>query len=345
MNTYDREYFVSRLRSGVYLISLNGVKIRVLSPSIEDEYYSNEVFKDAYDAAFAENIFTEDEMWEWMRSRDLWSDEKDDKIEGIQKDIDKLKVGMFEQRMNTAMVDQARRYIRTGEKSKEALVIEKHDLFSKTCEGLASQEKSAALFEKCCYVGKEPLDCESVDMSSLYYEFSRMLLNEKQLRELARNDPWRLSWLMKDHKPLFSNPDDRELSPDQKGILIWSNMYDNIQESTECPSEDVINDNDMLDGWFIIQRQNQEAEKNKTEMEKRTNSKIANSDEILVMANTDKEASTIHGMNSIHSDTIRKQRLATARAKGVAVDLDFRDKQIEVSNQHHENIKEQRGRK
>lgn len=344
MNTYDREYFVSRLRSGVYLISLNGVQIRVLSPTVEDEYYSNEVFRTAYDAAFVESIFTEDEMWEWMRSRDLWSDEKDNKIEGIQKDIDKLKVGMFEQRMNTAMVDQARRYIRAGEKAKSELVLEKHDLFSKTCEGLASQEKSEALFEKCCYIGKELLNCEDIDMSSLFYEFNRMLLNEKQLRELARNDPWRLSWLMKDHKSLFSNPDDRELSPDQKGILIWSNMYDNIQESTECPTEDVIKDDDMLDGWFIIQRQNQEAEKNKVEMEKRTNSKIANSDEILVMASTNKEASTIHSMNSIHSDTIRKQRLATARKKGVAVDMDFQDKRIDIMNQHHENFKEQRRR-
>lgn len=342
MNTYEREYFVSRLRSGIYLIDLNGIQITVLSPTIEDEYYSNEVFVKSYDQSLMDNIFTEDEMWEWMKSRDLWSDEKEDKIEGIQKDIDKLKVGIYESRMNQAMVDQARRYIRAGETAKAKLVAEKYDLFSKTCEGLASQERSLALFERSCFVKKEPLDCNNIDVSALFYEYNKMLLNETQLRDLARNDPWRLCWLMKDHKSLFSNAEDRELSPDQKGILIWSNMYDNIQESTECPTEDVIKDDDMLDGWFIIQRQNQEAEKTKIEMEKRTNSKIANSDEILVMAGSNREASSIHGMNSVHADIVRKQRLATARQKGTAVDMDFQDKRIEIMNQHHENFKEQR---
>lgn len=342
MNSYEREYFVSRLRSGVYLINLNGVQIRVLSPTIEDEYYSNEVFRESYDRALMDNIFTEEEMWEWMKSRDLWSEEKEDKIDGIQKDIDKLKVGIYESRMNTALVNQTRRYIRAGEIAKNKLATEKHELFSKTCEGIASQERSAALFERCCFIKKEPLDCENIDIPSLFYEYNKMLLTETQLRELARNDPWRLHWLMKEHKSLFSNPEERELSPDQKGILVWSNMYDNIQESTECPTEDVIKDDDMLDGWFIIQRQKQEAEKTKIDMEKRTNSKIANSDEILLMADSDKEASSIHGMNSFHSDTVRKQRLATVRQKGTAVDMDFQDRRIDIMNQHHENFKEQR---
>jgi len=344
MNSYEREYFVSRLRSGIYLINLNGIQIRVLSPTIEDEYHSNEVFRESYDRSLMENIFTEEEMWEWMISRDLWSEEKEDKIEGIQKDIDKLKVGIYESRMNTALVDQTRRYIRAGETAKNNLVSEKHDLFSKTCEGLASQERSAALFERCCFVKTEPLDCEDIDVSSLFYEYNKMLLTERQLRELARNDPWRLCWLMKDHKPLFSNREDRELSPDQKGILVWANMYDNIQESTDCPPESVIKDDDMLDGWFIIQRQNQESERTREELEKRTNSKIANSDEILLMANSEKEASEIHGMNSFHSETVRKQRLATVRQKGTAVDMDFQDRRIDIMNQQHQNFKETRSK-
>jgi hypothetical protein len=106
-------------------------------------------------------------------------------------------------------------------------------------------------------------------------------------------------------------------------------MYDNIQESTDCPPESVIKDDDMLDGWFIIQRQNQESERTREELEKRTNSKIANSDEILLMANSEKEASEIHGMNSFHSETVRKQRLATVRQKGTAVDMDFQDRHNE----------------
>ena len=136
------------------------------------------------------------------------------------------------------------------------------------------------------------------------------------------------------------NPDDRVLSTDQQGLIIWSNMYDNIQESLECPTEDVINDDDMLDGWFIIQRRKQESEKAKSELEQRTNNeKIANSDEILVMASNKKEANAVHNMNDINGDMIRKQRINTVKRKGKAVDLDFQDRKIEVSNQQREMFK------
>lgn len=345
MNTYEREYFVSRLRSGIYRITWNGLKIRVLTPTIEDEYEANELFQDAYDKALMESIFTEEEMWDWMKERDLWSDEKDEKIKGVEKDIEKMKVGIFENRLNTAMVDQARRLLRGAEKVLAKLKAEKTELFSKTAEGLAFNEKCLFLFEKCCFVGNEPLDCTDIDSSALFFDYNQMLLKETQLRELARNDPWRLHWLMREHSPLFLNKDGRELSVDQKGILVWSNMYDNIQESMDCPTEDVINDDDMLDGWFIIQRKKQESERAKTEMEKRTNEKIANSDEILIMASSSKEAETIHGMNSVHGDIVRKQRLATARAKGTATDLDFQDRRIDIANQQHERFKESQRRR
>lgn len=345
MNTYEREYFVSRLRSGIYHIDWNGVKIKVLTPTIEDEYEANEVFQSAYDQALMESIFTEDEMWEWMKERDLWSDEQDEKIKGIDKDIEKMKVGIFENRTNTAMVDQARRLLRAAERVKAKLTAEKNDLFGKTAEGIAYNEKCLALFEKCCFVGNEPLDCTDIDTSALFYDYNKSLLTETQLRELARNDPWRLCWLMKDHTPLFRNKDGRELSPDQKGILVWSGMYDNIQESLECPTEDVINDDDMLDGWFIIQRKKQESERAKTELEKRTNEKIANSDEILIMASNKTEAENIHGMNSVHGDIVRKQRLATVKKKGTATDLDFQDRRIDIANQQHERFKETQRRR
>jgi hypothetical protein len=121
-------------------------------------------------------------------------------------------------------------------------------------------------------------------------------------------------------------------------------MYDNIQESMDCPTEDVINDDDMLDGWFILQRQKQESEKIKTEMEKRSNSKIANSSEILIVTDSKKEAESIHSMNGIHSDIVRKQRLATAKKKGVAVDLDFQDRQLDIRKQQLDNFKGTGGR-
>jgi hypothetical protein len=340
MSSYEREYFVSRIRSGIYFIDLGVVRIKVLTPTVEDEFLSNEAFRETYEQSLSDDIFTEDQMAEWMLERGLWSEEQDEKIAGIKKDIDTLKVGIFQSRNDSRLVDQSRRYLRGAEKALSQMLAEKNDLFSKTCEGLASQARAFKLFERCCFLGSEPFDCDSIDIGSLFYNYNQMLLDESQLRFLARNDPWRLCWIMKDHSPLFANAPGRQLSNDQKGLLIWSNMYDNVQESMDCPTEDVINDDDMLDGWFIVQRKKQESDRAKTEISNRTNSKIANSDEIWIPVTSKNEAEKIHSLNSVHGDIVRKQRIDTVKKRGSAVDLDFQDRKIDVVNQQNQNFKQ-----
>lgn len=343
MNLYEREYFVSRIRSGFFLLKLENLNIKILTPTIEDEYLANEVYMSSFDQARSDNIFTFDEMLEWMKDRKLWSSEKDEKIEGIKKDIEKLKVEIFNARSKEKLRETIRLYIRAAEKALTKLNVERDDLFSKTCEGIALQDKSMYIFSKCCFIGSQPLDINDVDLTSLYYEYNCNQLSEKQIRELARNDPWRLCWYAKEYSPLFANEKNRVLSNDQKGMLIWSTMYDNIQESMDCPTEEVINDDDLLDGWFIIQRKKQNSEKAKSELENRTsNSKIANSDEIFIITDSQKEAENIHSMNSFGGEVIRQQRLNTVRKLGVATDLDFADKKLEIQSAQGQMFKDKR---
>lgn len=341
MNTYEREYFVSRIRSGFLNLKLGNVRVRVLNSTLEDEYLSNEIFMESFDQARSDEIMTQDEMFDWMMDRGLWSQENEDKIKACEGNIEKLKVEIFNARSKEKLRETARTYLRATEKALAKLQAEKDELFSKTCEGLASQDKMMFLFERCCFVGSQPLDFKDVDIGDLYYQFNQSQLNEKQLRELARNDPWRLAWYAKDHSPLFANDPSRTLSNEQKGILIWANMYDNIQESMDCPTEDVINDDDMLDGWFIIQRKKQASEKAKSELEsKTTNEKIANADEVMIFTDSKKEAESIHNMNSIGGDIVRQQRIAKAKQLGKATDFDFDDRKIQIQNQQRQMFKD-----
>ena len=64
MNTYEREYFVSRIRSGFLNLKLGNVRVRVLNPTLEDEYLSNEIFMESFDQARSDEIMTQDEMFD-----------------------------------------------------------------------------------------------------------------------------------------------------------------------------------------------------------------------------------------------------------------------------------------
>jgi hypothetical protein len=341
MTPYEREYFVSRIRSGFYLVRLQDFDVKILTPTAEDEFFANQVFMDSFDIARGEDFMTEKEMIVWLKERDLWSDEEEDKIESIQKELEKLKMEIFNARSNVKLREQLRLYIRAAEKALAKLAEKKQDNFTNTCEGIALQDKAAEIFKRCCFVEGKPLDFETVDQHGLFHKYNSQILSDKQTRELARNEPWRSLFILKDELQLFSNKDGRHLSLDQKGILIWSRMYDNVQESMECPTEEVINDDDMLDGWFLIQRKKAEAEKAKSELEERTqNSKIMEADEVFVFTDSRKEVDTIESMNSLSSTMIKKERLATIRGKGGAEDKDFRDQKIKISNMQHQQFKE-----
>jgi hypothetical protein len=121
-------------------------------------------------------------------------------------------------------------------------------------------------------------------------------------------------------------------------------MYDNIQESLDCPNKDVIDDDDMLDGWFIIQSKKREQEKAEQDINESTkNGKIKNASEVFVVANSKKDADRINSVNSIHSHMVKKQRDGTLKQKGTVNDHDFIDQrqkiQMEQTNMLRGNIK------
>ena len=341
MKIHEREYFISRVRSGIYDIKQGGMTLRIVSPTIEDEYAISLAYMKSYERALEAELMTEDEMLDWMRSRRLWTEDDDTKITAIEKDLERLKVEIFNARFHSEKREHIRRYIRAAEKALGQQLDKKNSNKQNTCEGIASLEKSLAFIKRCTFVGGEPCDFEAIDINNVLYEFNDMILSEKDVRDLARNEPWRSLWLIKESYDLklFANQD-RELSIDQKNVVVWSRMYDNIQESMDCPTDDVINDDDLLDGWFIIQRKKQEQAKAESELESRvSNEKIADSDEVFIMAQTPEDAENINSVNSYHSQMVKKERQSVIEAKGEARDLDFRDQQLKVNQMSNKQFK------
>jgi hypothetical protein len=83
-------------------------------------------------------------------------------------------------------------------------------------------------------------------------------------------------------------------------------MYDRIYENVECPPDFVIEDDDMLDGWMLDQKQKMEnLKKEKTGDE--LLSKHKNAKEVFVVSNKE-DAENIFNLNSTDSSRIIKQR-------------------------------------
>ena len=346
MQQYEREYFVSRIRSGIYIVDYNGIKLKILPHTIEDEFEANQVYMDTFNCAVEDEIKTFDEMHEWAKDKGLWTEEDDEREKGFEKDLDKLRIEIFKARNNESRRETIRKYIRAGEKQELEHLSKKYLYQENTCEGLAMVDKSCELIRLCTYFGEQLFDFGSLDIKIIWGVINNQSCKENQLREMARSEPWKTIWVLRSSGGfnLFNNHG-RELTTEQKNLLVWSKMYDNIQESMDCPSDDVIEDDDMLDGWFLVQKQKRDKDKAEAEFNNTVNNpKLNHADDVFLMAGSQKDAEKIDSMNDMHGKMTKKERAAAIKHKGSVEQHEFRDERLKARRQSNQQFKDKFGR-
>jgi hypothetical protein len=142
---------------------------------------------------------------------------------------------------------------------------------------------------------------------------------------------WRTIWTAgKKSVGVFSKPS-TELTRDQLTLMSFSSMYDNVYEHPDCPDEKIIDDDDCLDGWFIVQRRKAEKDKTQRSVDQATsNPKIRNAKEQFIMVESDEDAKRVMDLNDPLSKAKIAQRAAVVEAKGTAKDMDFIDVKNDV---------------
>jgi len=348
MKQHEREYFVAIIRSGIVLVREKGKILKIECPDIFTLLEAEEIAAEAYDDAYKEGMMGEEEMLEWMISKGLWCWEDDERVKGLTEEIERLKKDIFNSRTNVKRVQQLRACIRLGEQQ-HADMINKRDEYTNFCrEGMATMARWQWLVANCTTLGGEKYDFDNgdIELAGVLSVYKESILSQPQIREIARTDPWKGLWTTKDYGiKLFLN-DDRDPSSNQQNLLVWSMMYDNIQESMDCPMQSVIEDDDMLDGWFILQREKREKDREEKAFEEGTkNEKIKNSDEIFVMSDQE-NAKNIMSMNAVGGKVAIRQREAIMRKnQGKATGQnEFLDEKLKMGGQRHDMYKGKFGR-
>lgn len=344
MKSHEREFFISLIRSGKIFVSKDEIDLEIRPLTIDQSVKSMQVYLDAYDKALSEELMTEDDVSQWMLENELWTHVDDKKVESFNKDIEKLKVEIYSNRTDEKLVKKIRMYLRAGEAQLTSFLNKKHAYYSNTCEGIAATEKLCWILKNSTYYKNKLYDFSNISLEYVTNEFQSSFLSERKLRELARNDPWKAIWIIRGNvsSKLFANPDNAELTYNQKNLIIWSQMYDNIQESMDCPNDDVIEDDDMLDGWFILQRKKREKEKLERELDDNIKSdKIKNANEVFIVPKSDNDIERIDSLNDLQGQVIKKQREAflTNHIDKAIEDHKLPDRQREIQMQMNNSMR------
>ena len=309
------------------------LSLYILEPNQSLYFDSIEIYNDAYNDAYMKNVFLEDEVNDLLLDSGLWTPFDDKMAEDLKKEIDDIKVQAYHSFFNKKQLSNIKMRLRIKELEYAKLSMQKHQYDKYTCENVANLARWNWLIENSTYYKdtNELYDWKHINISNMVSYYEDNSITPSEFREIARTDPWRSTWAIgKKTGSIFSNPAS-EYTKDQVALSSYSMMYDNVYESPEQPDEGIINDDDCLDGWFIDQRRKMEKTKVEKDIEsKLTNSKIANSNEVFMVAQSDQEANRVNSVNPPHVEQLKKQRMAVIQEKGNVTDKDFADVKMDI---------------
>lgn len=318
MDHADREFFLYKILRGV----VNYKDIIILPPTKTVYYDSCELYFEKVIEYINCGVMTQEELNNWMFESGYWSKGDDDEIERFRVLIEDTKVNAYEKRADKRSLIMAKNMVKDIEYKIRDLFEIKTAFYRETCEYMANLDKTAYIITNSSFIKntkKLYLYTENIITQVIPTYNEQNNFDEDVIRDLCRHDPWKTMWSIRNNvsKNWFSYPK-REMTNAQKMLIAWSQTYDNVYESMESPTQDVINDDFLLDGWFIVQSRKKKTQSVQSDIDSGIkNEKIKSSTEIFkVVGNNVDEAKRVNKANTPYAQMLKKQKQAIIDRNG-----------------------------
>lgn len=345
MEHADIERLVDVISWGKIIVHDSSTQLILCIPTPEEKARGALIYAQALYKATNIGILTEAETLASLVEFGQWNEKKEQEIEGIRQDIHNIRRGLLDFLFQKDKLEKARKLLRSAEVALTKRLITRQELVKTSAETQALLEQQRYLISKVTetedgslYWSSSKIFGEETDtelIQRLCQVFFENNIPTSTIRQIARSGMWRAMWgAAKQFSQLFGK-DLSEWSDVQKELVHWSIAYDNVYEAYERPSEDVIEDDDLLDSWFIRQHDQLEARTNKAAGEnqiKGKSSRKGGRNEQFIMADKD-GAKKIYDMNDPMSRVKIRARQKVLQQKGAVQEQHMPDSQREMKQQ------------
>jgi hypothetical protein len=317
MEISEREYLISKIISDKVRVKVDGADYYIVKVDSFNRYLSNEIYRTVYNDALEQGVFTSKEALEYLIKKKLWSDSDEDQLGKLVKLQDDMKVKLYEKYDEDNAKFSLRQGIQKNRDEINRLEGLKSSFEYMTCESIALSSKMRYLVGCSIQLRSGEMYWSSDDDWNTPDEVTDRImevlaserLGESEYRELCRTDPWMNFWTCKQHVQGLFGGSSVQLSDEQKNLILWSGMYDSIRQHPECPDDKIMEDDDALDGWLIIQKKKRRADEIKSRLDQ-VGEKIRESDEVfLPVKNAEEARELMESLNSGVGQRIIKQRM------------------------------------
>ncbi len=313
-------------------------RIFLYQATSEDRALAALEYNSAFQCALDRGILTEIELLTNLVLVGQWDENKENEIEGLKSDLNKLRRGILDYVFQRDKLEVIRKSIRKAENVLSEKLSERKLLLRDSAEAYATCEQQRFLVGRISrnvdgsklWETQEDFenytDIDEIDgLRDQYFYFSRF--SQSDIREIAKSEPWRTTWAAsKSVGNTFGIPVS-EFSSSQRELIYWSHVYDIALEAYERPSSTILNDDDLLDSWFIRQSEKVESKASRDQADKVMKQKPGGQ-EVFIMSD-EKGSKDIYKMN----DPIARARLI-AKQKLVGKKGSVKEQHLPESQSH-----------
>lgn len=320
--------------SGQYYLTRCGSKYLIKQPPPALRAKAQVYYEEILDKNRFSNWITQPQCLAKLINMGVLSPTYSQELSNLNKTLDNLKLDLYHSGFNEKKMKNLKRLIGQTKNKLERLYSNMSLLRPFTLEGYASLCRQEFLWLNSVYTLDDRLVFNSlnVDSALAYRIFSSIAdhtLSMEQYRTIAKHPEWYNYWKIVQMNSTF--PLCKDLTEEQIYLLNFSKMYDSVYESYDCPSSEIIQDDDMLDGWFVEQSRKREKEKRES-MASKLSAKHSNADEIFVVANSEQDRQRIAAMNSAAARATKQERTRLLKQKGEAKDSELLRNKLKRKN-------------
>lgn len=248
-------------------VSIQGNEIDVIfeDPSLEISREADWIYEKTYKKyKNSTDFITVEESHKILEQDGKWSKDKEKEIVQLNNDMVVLQQKLPFLQYQKAEQRKIKKTIENAEKRIQILETEKNQLYHLTLEHFCHNVKKRFLIQKITKsidssVFLDLNNNHTLDILGVYY-FEESSIAMKDIRELARTDPWRLYWIASKDSGLSLLPHSAvEMSDWQYLLILWSRIYDYAFNSNEPPPNSVLEDDYQFDAWYKNQVSNKQS--------------------------------------------------------------------------------------
>jgi hypothetical protein len=219
------------------------------------------IYKQEFDKALSNGMLIDNDLKAVYDREGLWTEYDDTVLIGLEK---KQKILSDQVRQFVYMEIKSKKIKKELQRTKEEYLNKikyRNSLFALTAEHWAEEIKrrhmlhmiTQDLYENQYWQNTKEFMRETDDLlifNLVVAYYANNVFDQKETREIARSGAWRYRWgASKNGADLFGKPIP-EWSEAQSALVYWSQYYDFVFESSDKPSDSVIEDDHACDAWY-----------------------------------------------------------------------------------------------